>query len=53
MPLAVTVLAVPTAADAKLAVPLHVTISAPTMPVSVQPVSVALKANEAREAKKR
>ena len=42
--LAVTSLPVPTAADAKLAVPLplHVATSAPTMPASAQPVSVAL-----------
>ena len=36
MPVTVTVLPVPTLDVSKLAVPLHVTTSAPTTPVSVQ-----------------
>src|SRR5438309_11657425 len=41
-PLTVTVLPVPTLADAKPAVPVHVTTSPVITPVSVQVVSVAL-----------
>ncbi len=41
-PVAVTVLAVPTAAEAKVAAPpLQLTTSAPMTPLSVQPLSVA------------
>ena len=45
MPVAVTVLPVPTLADAKVPpAALHVTVSPPKTPVSVQPVIVAVVA---------